>query len=153
MLAAERIHGDDTTVPVLAKNRTSIGRLWTYVRDDRPFGGPSLPAALFHYSADRGGVYPARHLAGYSGILQADAYAGFNDLYHPARQPGPMTEAACWARGRRKLFSLAEVGKAPIAVEAARGIEAIFDAERDLNGLPTAGRLAGRQRAVAPLER
>ena len=151
VLAAERIHGDDTTVPVLAKNRTSIGRIWTYVRDDRPFGGPSPPAALFHYSADRGGVHPARHLAGYSGILQADAYAGFNDLYHPGRQPGPITEAACWAHGRRKLFSLADVGKAPIAAEAVRRIDAIFDAERDLNGLPTAGRLAGRQRIVAPL--
>ena len=163
VLAAERIHGDDTTVPVLApshsvsrmgslaKNRTSIGRLWTYVRDDRPFGGPSPPAALFHYSADRGGVHPARHLAGYSGILQADAYAGFNDLYHSGRQPGPIIEAACWVHGRRKLFSLAEVGKAPIAAEAVRRTDAIFDAERDLNGLPIAQRLAGRQRIVMPL--
>jgi transposase len=163
VLAAERIHGDDTTVPVLApshsasrmgslaKNRTSIGRLWAYVRDDRPFGGPSPPAALFHYSADRGGVHPARHLAGYGGILQADAYAGFNDLYYPGRQPGPITEAACWAHGRRKLFSLAEVGKAPIAAEAVRRIDAIFEAERDLNGLLTTGRLAERQQSVAPL--
>ena len=151
VLAAERIHGDDTTVPVLAKNKTSIGRLWTYVRDDRPFGGPAPPAALFHYSADRGGVHPARHLVGYSGILQADAYAGFNDLYHPGRQPAPITEAACWAHGRRKLFSLAEVGKAPIAAEAVRRIDAIFDAERELTGLPTAQRLAGRQRSVASL--
>ena len=151
VLTAERIHGDDTTVPVLAKNRTSIGRLWTYVREDRPFGGPAPPAALFHYSADRGGVHPARHLAGFCGILQADAYAGFNDLYHPGRTPGPMTEAACWAHGRRKLFSLAEVGKAPIAAEAVRRIDAIFDAERDLNGLSIAARLAGRHRNVAPL--
>ena len=151
VLAAERIHGDDTTVPVLAKNKTSIGRLWTYVHDDRPLGGPSPPVALFHYSADRGSVHPARHLASYSGILQADAYAGFNDLYHAGRQPGPITEAACWAHGRRKLFSLAEVGEAPIAAEAVRRIDAIFDAERDLNGLPTAQRLAGRQRSVAPL--
>jgi transposase len=163
VLAAERIHGDDTTVPVLApphsasrmgslaKNRTSIGRLWTYVRDDRPFGGTSPPAALFHYSADRSGAHPARHLAGCCGILQADAYAGFNELYHPGRQPGPIIEAACWAHGRRKLFSLAEVGKAPIAAEAVRRIDAIFDAERDLYGLPTADRLAGRQRIVAPL--
>lgn len=114
-------------MPVLAKTRTSIGRLWTYVRDDRPFGGPAPPAALFHYSSDRGGAHPARHLAGYSGILQADAYAGFNDLYHPGRQPGPMIEAACWAHGRRKLFSLAEVGRAPLAVEAVRR-------RRDLRG-------------------
>ena len=108
VLAADRIHGDDTTVPVLAKTRTTIVRLWTYVRDDRPFGGAAAPAALLFYSPDRGGEHPARHLAGYSGILQADAYAGFNDLYHPGRQPGPIIEAACWAHGRRKLFSLAE---------------------------------------------
>jgi len=151
VLGAERIHGDDTTVPVLAKTRTSIGRLWTYVRDDRPFGGPAPPAALFHYSGDRGGAHPARHLAGYSGILQADAYAGFNDLYHPARQPGPIVEAACWAHGRRKLFSLAELGRAPLAVEAVRRMDRIFDAERDLNGLPVAERLAARRRTVGPL--
>ncbi len=89
VLAAERIHGDDTTVPVLAKTGTATGRLWTYVRDDRPFGGPAPPAALFHYSRDRGGEHPARHLAGYSGILQADAYAGFNDLYHPGATTRP----------------------------------------------------------------
>lgn len=80
VLAAERIHGDDTTVPVLAKNKTATGRLWAYVRDDRPFGGPVSPAAIFFYSRDRGGEHPCRHLAGYGGILQADAYAGFNDL-------------------------------------------------------------------------
>ena len=85
------------------------------------------------------------------GILQAEAYAVFNDLYHPGRQPGPVTEAACWAYGRRKLFSLAEVGKAPIAAEAVRRIDAMFDAERELDGLPAAARLAGRQRSVAPL--
>jgi transposase len=151
VLAAERIHGDDTTVPVLAKTHTTTGRLWTYVRDDRPFGGPAPPAALFHYSGDRGGAHPARHLAGYSGILQADAYAGFNDLYHPGRQPGPVTEAACWAHGRRKVFALAQLAKAPIAVEAVRRIDAIFDAERDINGAPAVERLAGRQQHLAPL--
>jgi len=151
VLAAERIHGDDTTVPVLAKASTTTGRLWTYVRDDRPFGGPAPPAALFHYSRDRGGAHPARHLTGYSGIFQADAYAGFNDLYHPGRQPGPLTEAACWAHGRRKLFAQAQLAKAPIAVEAVRRIDAIFDIERDLNGMPAAERRAARQQRVAPL--
>ncbi len=106
-LAAERLHGDDTTVPVLAKVKTITGRLWTYVRDDRPFGGPAPPAAIFFYSRDRGGEHPCRHLAGYAGIPQADAYAGFDDLYHPARKPDPILEAACWAHGRRKLFVLA----------------------------------------------
>src|SRR5207245_7186055 len=77
VFAAERIHGDDTTVPVLAKVKTRTGRLWTYVRDDRPFAGAAAPAALFFYSPDRSGEHPVRHLAGYSGILQADAYAGF----------------------------------------------------------------------------
>ena len=98
VMAAERIHGDDTTVPVLAKGKTITGRLWTYVRDDRPFAGPAPPAAIFHYSPDRGGAHPRRHLAGYSGILQADAYGGHNDLYLPLRKPGPVTEAGCWAR-------------------------------------------------------
>jgi transposase len=103
VLAAARLHGDDTTVPVLAKGKTITGRLWTYVRDDRPCGGPDPPAAIFFYSRDRGGEHPRRHLATYAGILQADAYAGFNELYDPKRQPGPITEAACWAHGRRKL--------------------------------------------------
>ena len=81
VFAAERIHADDTTVPVLAKGKTRTGRLWVYVRDDAPFGGCAPPAAIFHYSPDRGGEHPERHLAGYSGIMQADAYAGFNALY------------------------------------------------------------------------
>ena len=88
-VAAERIHGDDTTVPVLAKGKTVTGRLWTYVRDDRPFAGPDPPAAVFFYSRNRGGEHPARHLAGYAGILQADAYAGFGDLYDGKRKTGP----------------------------------------------------------------
>ena len=88
---------------------------------------------------------------GYAGILQADAYAGFSDLYDPARKPGPIAEAACWAHGRRKLFVLADVAKAPLAVEAVRRIDAIFAVERNLNGLPAAQRLAARQVQVAPL--
>jgi hypothetical protein len=97
VLAADRLHGDDTTVPVLAKGKTTTGRLWVYVRDDRPFAGPAPPAAIFHYSPDRTAAHPNRHLAGYVGALQADAYAGYNDLYAATRKPGPITEAGCWA--------------------------------------------------------
>ena len=155
-LAAERLHGDETTVPVLAQSKTITGRLWTYVRDDKPFGGPAPPAAIFHYSRDRTGEHPCRHLAGYAGILQADAYAGFNELYHPARKPGPIIEAGCWAHGRRKLFVLADVAKAPLAIEAVRRIDAIFDVERDINGLPAAsGRPCARSapRLWSPVSR
>ena len=151
VMAAGRVHGDDTTVPVLAKGKTITGRLWTYVRDDRPFAGPAPPAAIFYYSRDRGGEHPKRHLTGYSGILQADAYAGFNDLYAPLRKPEPLAEAGCWAHGRRNFFKLAELAKAPLAIEAVRRIDAIFDAERPINGLAAEQRLAVRKDSVAPL--
>lgn len=151
VLAADRLHGDDTTVPVMASGRTVTGRLWTYVRDDRPFAGPAPPAAMFRYSRDRRADHPQQHLAGYGGILQADAYAGFGDLYAPGRRPAPIAEAACWAHGRRKLFKLAEVARASLAAEAVRRIDAIFAAERAINGLPATERLAVRQQQVAPL--
>jgi transposase len=151
VLAAERLHGDDTTVPVLAKKRCVTGRIWTYVRDDRPFGGSDPPAALFFYSRDRGGTHPCRHLAGYAGILQADAYAGFNDLYAPARQPGPIAEAACWSHARRKFFVLADTVKAPLALEAVRRIDAVFAIERESNGQAADVRLARRRADIRPL--
>jgi transposase len=151
VLAAVRIHGDDTTVPVLAKERTITGRLWTYVRDDRPFAGPDPPAAVFFYSRDRGGEHPSRHLAGYAGILQADAYAGFGDLYEAGRKPGLITEAACWAHGRRKFFVLADVARAPLAIEAVRRIDEVFAIERDINGRSADERLARRRSEVAPI--
>ena len=161
VFAAERIHGDDTTVPVLAKVKTRTGRLWTYVRDDQPFGGADPPAAVFFYSPDRRGVHPEQHLASYSGILQADAYAGFNSVYTPDRKPGPIMEAACWAHGRRKVFELADIASkardktpaaiSPIAFEAVQRIDVIFTAERSINGLPPDQRLAVRQRDIAPL--
>jgi transposase len=138
------------------------------VRDDQPFGGLVPPAAIFHYSRDRTGEHPCLHLASYTGILQANAYAGFNELYHAARKPGPILEAACWAElaegsigeaggtpaeghGRRKLFVLADVAKAPLAIEAVRRIDAIFDIERGINGLTAAQRHELRQVRVAPL--
>jgi len=161
VFAAERIHGDDTTVPVLAKGRCRTGRIWTYVRDDRPFGGTDPPAAVFFYSSDRTAIHPQQHLAGYCGILQADAYAGFNTLYEPNRKPGPITEAGCWAHARRKLFELADAaskarkGKpaaiSPIAFEAVQKCDAIFALERSINGLLPEGRVAARRKDIAPL--
>ena len=151
VFGAERIHGDDTTVPVLAKGKTITGRLWTYVRDDRPFAGPDPPAAVFFYSRNRGGEHPARHLAGYAGILQADAYAGFSDLYDGRRKPDPITEAACWSHGRRHFFEQADLRKAPMAVEAVQRIDEIFAIERRINGQPADDRLAVRQKDTKPV--
>ena len=135
VFAGERIHADDTTVPVLAKGKTRTGRLWTYVRDDRPFAGPDPPAAVFFYSRDRGGEHPEQHLASYAGLMQADAYAGFNRLYEANRKPGPIVEAACWAHARRKFFDLAQINKAPIAIEAVERIDVLFAIEREINGM------------------
>ncbi len=165
VLAASRLHGDDTTVPVLAKGKTDTGRLWTYVRDDRPFGGADPPAAVFYYSRDRRGEHPAAHLAGWSGILQADAFGGYGDLYATGRQPAPVLEASCWAHSRRKVFELADIEASarkkargekpnlvyPLAVEAVKRIDALFDIEREINGLSPAQRHAVRQERSVPL--
>jgi transposase len=151
VFAAERIHADDTTVPVLAKGKTRTGRLWTYVRDDAPFGGPSPPAAAFFYSPDRTGAHPERHLSGYAGLMQADAYAGFNRLYEASRKPGPIIEAACWAHARRKLFELVRLNKAPIAAEAVKRIDELFAIEREINGLPAEARQAVRSERSRPI--
>jgi len=165
VFAAERLHGDDTTVPVLATGKTATGRCWVYVRDDRPFAGPDPPAAMFYYSRDRSGEHPARHLAGYAGILQADAYGGYNKLYQADRQPGPIVEATCWAHARRPFFVLADLaanarrkaqGKtagviSPLALEAVRRIDALFEIERAINGQSTERRWAVRQESSAPL--
>jgi transposase len=147
-LRPERIHADDTTVAVLAKGKTRTGRLWTYVRDDRPFGGPDPPAAVFFYSPDRGAEHPEQHLAGYAGLMQADAYAGFNRLYGAGRKPGPIVEAACWAHARRKFFDLARLDQAPIAIEAVERIDALFTIEREINGLAPQERLRERNQAA-----
>ncbi|KAB2938020.1 MAG: IS66 family transposase [Hyphomicrobium sp.] len=151
VLATERIHADDTTVPVLAKGKCTTGRLWAYVRDDAPFGGAAAPAAFYHYSHNRDGAHPEKHLSAYTGLLQADAYAGFNGLYVTGRKPGPIVEAACWAHGRRKFFDLAELQKAPIAMEAVRRIDALFAIEREINGQPPGDRLAVRGERSKPL--
>jgi transposase len=162
VLAAERLHGDDTTVPILAKGKTVTGHIWTYVRDDRPFGGTAPPAALYYASRDRRQEHPERHLAGFAGILQADAYAGYNGLYDPARPQGAITPALCWAHARRKFFELADIaaqarrGKgapaiSPIALEAVKRIDALFDIERTINGACADERLRVRQEQSAPL--
>jgi transposase len=160
VFAGERVHGDETPVPVLAKHQCRKGRLWTYVRDDKPFAGPAPPAAVFFYSRDRTAEHPERHLAGYAGILQADAYAGFNRLYAAERHPDPITQASCWAHGRRKFFELADVSAkargqlsvlAPLAVEAVKRIDAVFDIEREINGRSADERVAVRRARVASL--
>ena len=162
VMAADRLHGDDTTVPILAKGQTRTGRVWTYVRDDRPFGGTDGPAALFFASPDRRGEHPRAHLADYAGILQVDAFAGYNGLFDPERRSEPILPAFCWAHGRRPLFELADIDRvrkkqgkggaiSPVALEAVRRIDEIFAIERDLHSLPPDQRLAERQRLCAPL--
>ena len=165
VLGAERLHGDDTTVPVLAKGKTDTGRLWVYVRDDGPFAGPAPPAALFHYSRDRRGEHPQAHLAAWCGVLQADAYGGYSELYAADRRPGPVMEASCWAHARRKVFELADIETAaikrargqkpkpvyPLALEAVQRIDVLFAIEREIRGLPTAERRSVRQAKAAPV--
>jgi transposase len=165
VFGAERLHGDDTTVPVLAKGKTVTGRCWVYVRDDRPFGGRAPPAAMFYYSRDRGGEHVAAHLARWFGLLQADAYAGYNQLYVADRTPAPILEAACWAHARRPFFALADIkasarhkaeGKAPapispLALEAVQRIDRLFEIERSINGQLPEERHAARQELSAPL--
>jgi len=150
VFSAERLHADDTTVPVLDAGRTRTGRLWVYVRDDRPFGGSAPPAAGYFYSPDRGGKHPEQHLVSYSGLMQADAYAGYDRLYTPDRRPGPIIEAGCWAHARRKYFDLARLNKAPLAIEAVARIDALFAIERDINGLSPDERWRVRQERSRP---
>ena len=151
VLAAERLHIDDTTVPVLAKMKTRTGRLWVYVRDDRPFGGQGPPAALYDYSPTRHGEHPRRVLAAWSGVMQADAFAGYNALYAAERRPAPVIEAACWSHGRRDFFHLAKLGKSPISAEIVRRIDEVFAIEREINGASVDARLAVRQERSKPL--
>src|SRR5271170_4877263 len=164
VMAAERLHGDDTTVPVLAQGKTDTGRCWIYVRDDKPFGGAGPPAAMFYYSRDRRGEHPQAHLAGYAGILQADAFDGYNRLYLADRKPGPIVEAACWVHARRPFFAMADIeenarrkaaGKkeiplSPIAIEVVRRIDALFAIERSINGKSPEERLAVRRAISRP---
>ena len=162
VLGAERLHGDDTTVPILAKGKTVTGRIWTYVRDDRPFDGRAPPAALYYASRDRRQEHPEHHLRGFTGILQADAYSGYNGLWDPSRPQGAIILALCWSHARRQFFELADIaanarrGKtvtaiSPIALEAVKRIDALFDIERTINGLSAEERLRVRQEQSRPL--
>jgi len=165
VMAAERLHGDDTTVRVLAFGKCDLARCWVYVKDDKPFGGSDPPAAMFYYSRDRGGAHPQAHLANYAGILQADAFGGYGKLYEPQRRPGPIQEAPCWVHGRRSFFAMADLeqnarlkaaGKkeiviSPIAIEIVRRIDALFEIERSINGQSAEQRRAVRQELSAPL--
>ncbi len=163
VLDAGRLHGDDTTVPLLARGGARTARLWTYVRDDRPWDGGAPPAALFHFSTDRRKEHPTRHLAEWHGVLQSDVYGGYNDLYLADRSPGPVRSALCWSHARRKFFELADIkaiarkGKkvaeeiSPIALDAVTRIDAIFAVERDITGLSDAARHEARQQWVAPM--
>jgi transposase len=151
VLAAERIHADDTTVPVLDVGKTRTGRLWTYVRDDRPFAGPAPPAAIYFFSPDRTSAHPEAHLARWQGLMQADAYSGYNRLYDPKRQAGPIVEVACWAHARRYFFDLARLNKAPIGIEAVARIDALFAIEREINGASPTERRRVRQERSKPL--
>src|SRR5438874_3000938 len=165
VLSAERLHGDDTRVPVLAKGKTDTGRIWVYVRDDKPFGGPAPPGAVFYYSRDRAGKHPQAHLANYTGIFQADAYEGYGKLYEGGRAPGPILEAACWVHARRPFFVMGDLAEnarrkaqgnkpaviSPLALEAVRRIDELFEIERAINGQSAEQRRAVRQELSAPL--
>ena len=148
VMAAGRVHGDDTTVPVLAPGhgRTKTGRLWCYVCDDRPFGGSSPPAVVYYYSPDRKGEHPRTHLAGFRGILQADGYAGYARLYDQG-----VTEAACWAHVRRKFFDVHKATQSPLAHEALQRIAALYAIEATIRGSQPLIRLQVRQQRAAPL--
>jgi len=162
VLSAERLHGDDTTVPILAKGQAVKGHIWTYVRDDRPFDGRAPSAALYYASRDRRHEHPTRHLQGFTGILQADAYSGYNELYDASRAQGAITAALCWAHARRQFFELADIAAnarrsknaaaiSPIALEALKRIDALFDIERSINGQSAEERLRVRREQSAPL--
>ena len=149
VLAAGKLHGDDTPVPVLAPGtgKTKTGRLWTYVRDDRPAGSPSPPAVWFAYSPDRRGEHPRQHLGEFTGILQADAYAGFHHLY----EGGKIVEAACWAHARRKFYDIHVAHGSATAAEAVQRIGKLYDIERELRGQQVDLRQQGRQLRATPL--
>jgi transposase len=146
---AKKLHGDDIPVPVLApgNGKTKTGRLWTYVRDDRPAGSTEAPAVWFAYSPDRKSEHPANHLENFHGTLQADAFAGFNRLY----EKGAIVEAACWAHVRRKFHDLYEAHASPIAKEALDRIAALYGIEKEIRGRPPDERRQVRNARTRPL--
>jgi transposase len=151
VLSAEKLHADDTPVPVLAPGtgKTKTGRLWVYARDDRPAGSTDPPAVFFRYSPNRKAEHPAAHLRHYCGILQADGYAGFNGLYD--RQHDPLVEAACMAHARRKYYDIFESTGSPIAKEAIERIAALYAIEEHVRGQSPSLRRQERQERSLPL--
>ncbi len=151
VLSAQKLHADDTPVPVLCPGRgtTKQGRLWTYVRDDRPAGSNEPPAVLMRYSPDRKGERPNAHLTTFAGVLQADGYAGFNGLYDRAKDP--LIEAACWAHARRKFFELHAANGSPVTAEALQRIGELYAIEEEIRGKPPDERRAVRQARAGPL--
>jgi len=150
-MSTRKLHADDTPVPVLAPGagKTKLGRLWTYVRDDRPAGDSTPPAVWFAYSTDRRGEHPRQHLRRFSGTLQADAYAGFHHLY----EGGRMQEAACWAHVRRKFYELQVAHASPPGAEALKRIAELYAIESDIRRRPPEERLQTRStRARSLLE-
>ena len=149
VLAANKIHGDDTPVPVLQPGRksTKLGRLWGYLRDDRPAGNDAAPAVWFSYTPDRKGKWPAEHLATFSGTLQADGYAGYNALYATGR----INEAACWAHVRRKFFEIDKVQPNSFATDVLRDIALLYAVEKQIKGKPPDQRAAVRQARAGPV--
>src|SRR5246500_843328 len=149
VLAGNTLHVDDTPVPVLAPGtgKTKTGRLWTYVRDERPFAGARPPAALFFYSPDRKGEHPQAHLTDFRGVIHADGYAGFNELFTGGR----IVEAACWAHVRRKFFDVHAATASPIAKEALDRIGQLYAVEKTINGSPPDRRRQERQRRSKPI--
>lgn len=149
VMDAAKLHGDDTPVPVLApgNGKTKTGRLWTYVRDDRPAGDRAAPAVWFAYSPDRKGDHPDQHLSGFHGTLQADGYAGFNRIY----EKGVIHEAACWAHVRRKFYDLHQAHASPLAAEAMARIGQLYAIENEIRGRAPGERREVRQSRSRPL--
>ena len=154
VLQPGKVHADDTPVPVLepGRGKTKTGRLWAYVRDDRASGSTDPPAAWFAYSPDRKGEHPLRHLREFSGVLQADAYAGFEALYETERKPGRILEAACWAHARRKFYDIFVANKSPIAAEALRRLGELYEIEADIRAQSPMLRKEQRQRRAKILQ-
>ena len=148
VLAGRKLHADDTPMPVLSpgNGKTKIGRLWTYVRDDRPARDDTAPAVWFAYSADRKGEHPRQHLKTFNGALQADAYAGFHHLYGEQ-----IDEAACWAHARRKFHEIHVVHQSPTTTGALARIAALYAIEEEIRGKPADHRLNIRQSRAKPL--
>jgi len=149
IIGSDTLHVDDTPVPVLAPGtgKTKTGRLWVYVRDERPFAGDRPPAALFRYSADRKGEHPRAHLNEFTGVIHADGYAGFNELFAGTR----IVEAGCWAHVRRKFFDVHAATASPIAKEALDRIGQLYGVEETIKGFSPDHRRRERQQHSTPI--